>query len=440
MRRLRDLTRDPRDTIAQQGSGAHRPGITVGPGPTREALPSGPQRACVGSPDLDADEAVPKIDIVVTTVFEPEWLAGYLGDIRAHGWDDQVTLRIICDRKTPGSVFEAAHRAVRDGFMVDCPSLDEQTKYLRRVGVSDDLIPWDTDNRRNIGFLRAIAHDADVMISIDDDNFCREGSDFIGRHLFAAERAGADADAKLASGPWFNVCSLLTGTHAGTIHPRGFPYAERGRTDGPDLIALPADVAEMPIAINAGLWLDEPDVDAITRLSIAPRITTASDQAVVLGPDCWSPINTQNTAVRGAAIPAYYYVRMGYPLQGMQIDRFGDILSGYFIEACAKHLGHLVRVGSPVAEHRRSPHDLFNDLYHELAGIVIVEDLLPWLRALPLTGSTYPEAYASLADHLASGLPQFQGFVWDQGGRAFLQDTAHCMSDWLDAVKVVTGG
>jgi hypothetical protein len=208
-----------------------------------------------------------------------------------------------------------------------------------------------------------------------------------------------------------------------------------------------ADTSELPtarsaatVAVNAGLWLEDPDVDAITRLALRPTALSAKPISVVLGSDTWAPINTQNTAIVGPAIAAYYYVRMGFPLQGMHIDRYGDILSGYFVEACAKHLGDLVRFGNPVADHRRTPHNLFEDLYHELGGMMVIEDLVPWLREVPLSGSTYAETYASLADAVIEQAHSFKGFIWDQGGREFLLETGRCMQRWHDALRVLGTG
>ena len=65
---------------------------------------------------------------------------------------------------------------------------------------------------------------------------------------------------------------------------------------------------------------------------------STNSKSLLLGENVWSPINTQNTALTREAAMTYYYVRMGYPLTGMRIDRYGDILSGYFIQKCVKHL------------------------------------------------------------------------------------------------------
>jgi hypothetical protein len=132
---------------------------------------------------------------------------------------------------------------------------------------------------------------------------------------------------------------------------------------------------------------------------------------------------------------AYYYVRMGFPIEGLTIDRYGDILSGYFVQKCVQHLGQGIRIGDPICHHRRTPHNLFKDLYNEFAGMVIMEELPTWLRELKLSGTTYLEAYACLADELDHAVPRFEGFVFDQGGRDFLRATAAHMRTWINIVR-----
>lgn len=382
-------------------------------------------------------------DIVVTTIFEPSWLEGYLHNIRNHSHEQSVTIRIIADRRTPASVYAAAQEASRQGFQVDCPDLEEQARYLRRLGVPDDFVPWNSDNRRNIGYLRAWESGADTLISIDDDNFCRTDSDFIAAHD-AVGRTCSELNLRHCAGgaAWFNLCELLDDDGDAAIYARGFPYrARRYTAEHPTPLArvegLPAHLAAARIAANAGLWLDDPDVDAVTRLALRPHVSSAQERDLVLAPGTWSPVNTQNTALHRQAIPAYYYARMGFPVKGMLIDRFGDIWSGYFLQRCAEHLGEVVRVGSPVADHRRTTHNLFADLYSELAGIVLTEELLPWLREVPLSASTYAGCYAELCDALAAQADRFSGFLWDEGGRAFLAATAENMRTWLGAVTTL---
>ncbi len=73
----------------------------------------------------------------------------------------------------------------------------------------------------------------------------------------------------------------------------------------------------------------------------------------------------------------------------MSIDRYGDILSGYFAQACVRHMGHRVRVGTPCVDHRRNAHHYLKDATHEMGCVWLIEDLADWLVELKLQGGTY---------------------------------------------------
>ena len=81
--------------------------------------------------------------------------------------------------------------------------------------------------------------------------------------------------------------------------------------------------------LNVGLWIGDPDVNAITRLG-----TNCSTNAAGMDPThrCAMqrgqrmPINTQNTCLIREGLLSYYFVRMGYSIGGLEMGRFGDIL------------------------------------------------------------------------------------------------------------------
>jgi hypothetical protein len=367
-----------------------------------------------------------KIAIVVTTIYEPVFIEGYLQNLKKYEREKEVRIIIIPDKKTPPSVSQVSLNAKVRGFDVVCPSLEKQESFLAALGLPGGFIPYNTDNRRNIGFLMALEWGCDVLISIDDDNFCLPDIDFVGEHLCV----GNSFDGKVVktSDGWFNICSMLESNLPIPIYPRGFPYSARSIDRQISMTDMGS--SRKPVAINAGLWLDDPDVDALSRLSLNPKTLSSKSESVILGDTVWSPINTQNTALTREAAMAYYYVRMGYPLTGMKIDRYGDILSGYFIQKCVKHLGQCIRVGSPVANHHRTQHNIFKDLYNELAGIVICEELVPWLKEVKLEGQTYLDAYECLANQLIQAADRFKGFIWDEGGKDFLRETGSLMLLW----------
>jgi len=130
---------------------------------------------------------------------------------------------------------------------------------------------------------------------------------------------------------------------------------------------------------------------------------------------------------------------MGYPLQGSKVDRYGDIFSGYFALACAKHLGGSARFGTPVADHRRNSHNHLRDAAAELPAILLLEDIMAWLIDVRLSGSTGLEAYLSLSHLLEEAVEKFQGQVWNDASRGFVHEMAHLMRVWIAACGVVSG-
>jgi hypothetical protein len=334
-----------------------------------------------------------RVAIVTTTIFPLDFLPVYTEDILRNGRGEQVTIYIAGDNKSdPGS--EAATEVARaQGVDARFLTLDWQRDFLHRFPEVAAIIPENSDNRRNVAFLAALADGADVVISIDDDNYCLPGGDFVGTHLVVGTEA-THPEAVGADG-WFNLCAALETEQACGLYPRGFPFGRR--RPGTDLVAGPTSGK---VAANAGLWLGDPDCDAVGRLQDRPKVTGWSGEPVLLGRGVRCPINTQNTALTREAMAAYYYVRMGAQLRGLRLDRFGDILSGYFLQVCVDAMGERLRIGTPLVDHRRNPHDLLVDLYHELAGMMMVEELGELFSTVQLPSTSYADAYVALSEEI----------------------------------------
>ncbi|HLK32177.1 MAG TPA: hypothetical protein VKT29_03755 [Terriglobales bacterium] len=318
--------------------------------------------------------------LVLTTIADPVLLQGYYDNFVRHGHLHQVRVYVIPDRKTPAAAYERCHRLRQRGLEIVCPSLPEQEAYLKRIGFPPELVPYDSDNRRNVGYLMALDGDNDFVISIDDDNYCVPEEDFFVAHATVCGPLGEESVVESESG-WFNVCDLLQVHPPQTVYARGFPYFGRHQA-----VRLSQQRQPACVRINAGLWLSEPDLDGMSWLVSPVRTTGFCGHSVVLGANTWSPVNTQNTALQREALAAYYFVRMGHALAGANIDRYGDIFSGYFSQACARHLGHAVRVGTPLADHRRNSHNYLRDASQELACICMLEDVLAWLSRAASAG------------------------------------------------------
>ena len=78
---------------------------------------------------------------------------------------------------------------------------------MRKLGLPTDFIPYDSDNRRNIGYLIALESNCAFVISIDDDNFAPSRGDYFGEHSVVC---GETHEFRILSEcGWFNACSLL---------------------------------------------------------------------------------------------------------------------------------------------------------------------------------------------------------------------------------------
>jgi hypothetical protein len=371
-----------------------------------------------------------KISIVLTTINAGGILDGYCQQADKENVRDQVQFIVIPDRKTPAALYQKCDEGRAAGFAIQCPNLDEQDNYLKKFGAFAALVPYNTDYRRNIGYLMALESGDNILLSIDDDNYCI-GETFGTLRMVCQDNVTLPA--VQSSNGWFNFCDMLDMEPNYRFYPRGFPYHKRHQIP---VLTYPVETG--PVRMNVGLWLQEPDLDAITWLTAPVRAKGFKGKSYLLGHSAWSPINTQNTALHRDLIVSYYFVRMGYPLAGMPIDRYGDIFSGYLSQACVRHMGHRIRVGTPVADHKRNSHNYLRDLTGELACILTLELFTEWLHDLKLQGSTYAETYLSLADAIDHQIQHFTGPIWTDATRGYFHQMTYCMRQWVTACALIS--
>jgi hypothetical protein len=363
--------------------------------------------------------------LVVTTVALPRLLESYAANAARFGRLGDVEALVIGDRKSvPATAEYVAGIARQWGFRAEYVDVAAQRDWLTRFDGLEEMIPYDSDNRRNVGFLMALERGADIVLSLDDDNYATE-EDFYAGHAVAG-RTITGPVVRSSTG-WFNVCSMMSNDANLLIHPRGFPVGKRTQP-----AEITTETSDAFIAANAGLWIEDPDLDAVTRLYRDVKTTALISEPVILGPSANSPINTQNTAVCRQAIPAYYYVLMGWDLGGAKIDRYGDIWSGYFLKKCADHLGHFVRIGRPLSRHVRNRHDPFVDLRQELDGMRLTEPLVEMLASIELTGSDYPSAYRDLSRRLEQAAVDSEHPYFTPEVKAYFRRICANMRTWLD--------
>ncbi|MBE9127555.1 MULTISPECIES: hypothetical protein [unclassified Coleofasciculus] len=375
-----------------------------------------------------------RFGIVVTTIYGGDFINEYYNHFLACSDVEQIHFYVVGDLSTPDGCREQVEKYTKQGLPWYYLNPDQQNEFLKPFPKLAAEIPWQTDNRRNVGFLMAYRDHCDVIIAIDDDNYPQKDWQFLGGH----STVGQEVSLLTAVGynGWFNSCSMMDvqcpSLGSGeTVYARGFPYQRRYTACS----QIDTEISTGIVAVNAGLWSGDPDVDAATRLVTRCVAKEKFTTDYLLAPNTLMPINTQNTGIIREAIPAYYYVKMGHPVGGMKLDRFGDIFSGFFVQKCVQSVGHRIKVGSPVVEHRRSPHNLYKDLWHELAGMVVLDDMLSLLEEpLPPTKS-YEEAALTLAGKLRVWTHKQNGFLWDDSLRAYFDNVADNMLLWVDTCR-----
>jgi hypothetical protein len=367
-----------------------------------------------------------KAALVLTSINDVPCLGHYFDNFKRFGHLDDVKVFLIADTKTPKEALTRCLNLMQQGLNVHCVSIRDQERFLNQLHLPASMFPRNSDSRRNVGYLMALDTHVDFVMSIDDDNYCHADEDFFAEHSNCC-KFGTTALSKKSG--WLNPCDWLDMEHA--AFQRGFPYKPSLRTFSR---AIPIRERAVDIHANMGLWLRDPDFDALTWLA-TPTVSTKVHSPFIVAGDTWAPINSQNTAVRCEAMAAYFFIPM--PTDPPLFDRYGDILQGYFLEACMKHLGGHLRIGTPVVDHIRNSHNYFNDARKELPCIMLLEQMLPWLTECRLSGADYCETYDCLASVLEDWVSrQDRGMATEQFD-AYLYEVAAQMRCWIQACRTI---
>lgn len=329
------------------------------------------------------------VHIVFTTINEPKILENLYANISQYGHLDEVKVWVIGDRKTPATAWRLAREVSQKGLETEFVDIEEQDRWGSRFPLYE-CIPYNTDGRRILGYLRALDEGCSVLVSIDDDNF-PTNDDLIGFH----KSTGSNWEGSLLSEPggFHNICEHLRIDLGRVVYPRGFPFNLRDKTNR--ALEVPGN-RNVRIGVREGLWVGDPDVDATTWLN--GKLNGSEyfgPDTFVLHQSTWCPINTQNTSVIRQLIPAFIFVIMGFNVPGGKIDRYGDIWGGYFLLALMRGTEYHTAFGRPIVDHRRNPHNYVDDLRHEFWGIVLTDWLLNALQSefSPVSNQVVPRVY-----------------------------------------------
>lgn len=316
-----------------------------------------------------------KVALVTTTIYVPRVLALY------REFDPDVKMFIAGDRKTP-------HDELRS-FVADLGNAryysdaDQEALGYR----CSPIIGWNRIMRRNVALLEAIKSGADIIVSIDDDNIPLSRGYFDDfRRILGNPFAGLCL--RTSSG-WFNAGALLEPP----VYHRGFPYEHRHVDPGVRIGA----VTDARIGVAAGLWVGDPDIDAMERLTnrpLAERVASIAEAGVAVSSGCIAPFNTQNTAfIRELAPLLMVFVGVG---------RYDDIWASYVAQRVMAETGHLVHFGPPLVWQDRNPHNLWQNLRDEILGMEVGTRFADDLEAVDIQGLSVVEALRTLHERIAT--------------------------------------
>jgi glycosyltransferase involved in cell wall biosynthesis len=362
--------------------------------------------------------------ILVTTINVPTLLKDYALNASEHGRGD-VEFIVVGDRKTPsGTAAFCAQVEQQTGCQFTYFDVGRQQDYLKRFPQLNQLIPWNSVQRRNVGLIYALEHGNDNIIVIDDDNYLIPGSDFIGEHITGLGTLASQKMVGTETG-WFNCISMMQ-TNFGTVYPRGYALSKRWQAENWKF----SDEIRRPV-VNAGLWAGDPDIDALTRMYFPVETSLPlTNDYLTLAKSCWCPINTQNTTFHREAASVSFAIVMGYEFDGLKIARYCDIWMSWLLRTIVDHFGDAVRFGKPVVQQNRNQHNLLRDLREELPGMELNEALIEVCRNAKFTGENYLECYCELAGQIENAFATHRHAV-------FFRYLAEQMNTWAEAVKSV---
>jgi hypothetical protein len=226
----------------------------------------------------------------------------------------------------------------------DYYSVDRQTGLLFELA---KLLPFKHYARKNLGYLIASSQGAHVIIETDDDNLPLDG--------FWKERIRSQSAHLLKHTGWTNVYRYFTESN---IWPRGFAL-EHILDPVPKVPAL----LQTKSPIQQGLADENPDVDALYRLTMPLPIIFNRSENIALGEGSICPFNSQNTTWFKEAFPLMY-------LPYYCSFRMTDIWRSFIAQRIGWACGWCILFHRSTVKQERNEHNLMHDFREEIPGYI----------------------------------------------------------------------
>src|SRR6185437_8772549 len=268
-----------------------------------------------------------KKSIVITSIFPPtEAVISFAGM-------DGYQVIVIGDKKTP------------QGWQhenVQFYSIEGQDK------MQFDLVktlPYNHYCRKMLGYLKAIENGADYIVDIDDDNIPKPNWNYPGFEGNFCCITGNQG--------FVNIYQLFTDKK---IWPRGLPLHLISRQFG---LEKKLEDSDIKVGVWQGLADEDPDVDAIYRLTDDTPCYFDKREPVVLKHGTLGQFNSQNTMIRKELFPLLY-------LPSYVTFRFTDILRSMVAQPIMWLYGYHLGFSNANVVQKRNPHDYMKDFISEI--------------------------------------------------------------------------
>ncbi len=268
-----------------------------------------------------------KKHIVITSIHNPTEA------VKSFSKKKDYQLVVVGDKKTP------VNWSCDNTVYLSVEKQNEVGSYLNKV------LPYNHYCRKMMGYLYSIANGAEFIVDTDDDNIPYDDwkfPDYKGSYSTINEEKG-----------FINIYQLYTEKK---IWPRGLPVYLINKNFN---LEKELDRKNCKVGIWQGLADEDPDVDAIYRLTNDKPVFFEKRGPIVLGKGTISPFNTQNTAITKELFPLMY-------LPTFVTFRFTDILRGLIAQPIMWLYNYQLGFTNATVIQKRNPHDYFKDFLSEI--------------------------------------------------------------------------
>jgi len=276
--------------------------------------------------------------IVITSIFEPTEAVVEFSKL------NDYKLIVVGDKKGPQKwhcenvIYLSVEDQVNAGFKLS------------------DVLPYNHYCRKMIGYLYAIKNNAELIVDTDDDNIPKNNWKF---PAFDGEYLNTPADKG-----FINIYQYFTDAH---IWPRGLPLNRI--TEDYKQVFDGMSAADSKVGVWQGLADEDPDVDAIYRLTSNKFVNFRNEDPCVMNSGTITPFNTQNTAIRKELFPLMY-------LPTYVTFRFTDILRGFLFQPIMWLYGYKLGFIDATVVQKRNVHDFMKDFESEIPMYLETEKVI----------------------------------------------------------------